>query len=52
LGAFNEFFTFDNTERSVFALLLVLVFGNHLIPALTPFSGICLELISGDPLPN
>jgi hypothetical protein len=47
LSAFNEFFTFDNTERSVFALLLVpLVFGNHLIPALTPFSRICLELIS------
>ena len=47
LSAFNEFFTFDNTERSVCDLLLVLlVFGNHLIPALTPFSGICLELIS------
>jgi hypothetical protein len=47
LSAFNEFFTFDNTERSVFALLLVfLVFGNHLIPAFTPFSRICLELIS------
>jgi hypothetical protein len=43
---FNEFFIFDNTERSVFALLLaLLVFGNHLIPALTPFSRICLELI-------
>ena len=39
--------TFDNSERSVFALFLVLlVFGNHLIPALTPFSRICLELIS------
>jgi hypothetical protein len=41
------FSAFDNTERSVFdPLLVLLVFGNHLIPALTPFSRICLELIS------
>ena len=45
--AFNEFFTFDNTERSVFALLLVLlVLVNHLIPAFTPLSRVCLELVS------
>jgi len=31
----------------VFAFLLVfLVLGNHLIPALTPLSGVCLELVS------
>jgi len=44
---FIEFLTLDNTERSVFALLLVLlVLGDHLIPALTPLSRVCLELVS------
>jgi hypothetical protein len=47
LSAFVEFFTFDNTERSLFAFLLVfLVLGNHLIPALTPLNRVCLELVS------
>ena len=42
-----EFLTLDNTERSVFDLLLVLlVLGDHLIPALTPLSRVCLELVS------
>jgi hypothetical protein len=47
LSAFIEFLTLDNTQRSVFALLLVLlVLGDHLIPALTPLSRVCLELVS------
>ena len=37
----------DAAEKSGFALLLVLlVLGNHLTPALTPFSRVCLELVS------
>src|SRR4029453_5445525 len=47
LSAFIEFLAFDNTQRSVVALLLVLlVLGNHLIPAFTPLSRVRLELVS------
>jgi hypothetical protein len=46
-SAFSVFLAFDNTQRSLFAFLLVfLVLGNHLIPTLTPLSRVCLELVS------